>query len=96
MRNFSDNSQDEFTVRISAHAQRAVRLNNLLTSQDADVTPFVEFWIFRRLENQWKLKEVLLPAKGGELLAAENVDEGASPEQLQWYYTKPGPIEIAP
>ena len=86
VRNFSDNSQDEFTVRISAHAQRAVRRNNLLISQDADVTPFVEFWTFGRLDNEWKLKEVLPPARGGELVAAENVDEGASPEQLQWYY----------
>ena len=86
VRNFSDNSQDEFTVRISAHAQRAVRRNNLLISQDADVTPFVEFWTFGRLDNEWKLKEVLPPARGGELVAAENVDEGSSPEQLQWYY----------
>jgi predicted lipid-binding transport protein (Tim44 family) len=86
VRNFSDNSQDEFTVRISAHAQRAVRRNNLLISQDADVTPFVEFWTFGRLDNEWKLKEVLPPARGGELVAAENVDEGTSPEQLQWYY----------
>ena len=86
VRNFTDNSQDEFTVRISAHAQRAVRRNNLLISQDADVTPFVEFWTFGRLDNEWKLKEVLPPAKGSELVAAENVDEGTSPEQLQWYY----------
>jgi predicted lipid-binding transport protein (Tim44 family) len=86
VRNFSDNSQDEFTVRISAHAQRAVRRNSLLISQDPDVTPFVEFWTFGRLDNEWKLKEVLPPAKGGEMVAAENVDEGTSPEQLQWYY----------
>ncbi|MGA3142480.1 MAG: TIM44-like domain-containing protein [Verrucomicrobiota bacterium] len=86
VRNFSDNSKDEFTVRISAHAQRAVRRNNLLISQDADVTPFVEFWTFGRLDNEWKLKEVLPPARGGELVATENVDEGSSPEQLQWYY----------
>jgi predicted lipid-binding transport protein (Tim44 family) len=86
VRNFSDNSNDEFTVRISAHAQRAVRRNNLLISQDADVTPFVEFWTFGRLDNEWKLKEVLPPARGGELVATENVDEGSSPEQLQWYY----------
>ena len=86
VRNFSDNSKDEFTVRISAHAQRAVRRNNLLISQDTDVTPFVEFWTFGRLDNEWKLKEVLPPARGGELVATENVDEGSSPEQLQWYY----------
>ena len=50
------------------------------------MTPFVEFWTFGRLDNEWKLKEVLPPARGGELVAAENVDEGTSPEQLQWYY----------
>jgi len=86
VRNFSDNSKDEFTVRISAHAQRAVRRNNLLISRDADVTPFVEFWTFGRLDSEWKLKEVLPPARGGERVATENVDEGSSPEQLQWYY----------
>jgi predicted lipid-binding transport protein (Tim44 family) len=86
VRNYSDNSKDEFTVRISAHAQRAVRRNNLLISRDADVTPFVEFWTFGRLDNEWKLKEVLPPARGGELVATENVDEGSSPEQLRWYY----------
>jgi predicted lipid-binding transport protein (Tim44 family)/uncharacterized membrane protein YgcG len=86
VRNFADNSQDEFTVRISAHAQRAVRRNNLLISQDTDVTPFVEFWTFGRLDHEWKLKEVLPPARGGEEVAAENVDEDATPEQLQWYY----------
>jgi hypothetical protein len=78
--------RNKITVRISAHAQRVVRRNNLLISQDADVTPFVEFWTFGRLDNEWKLKEVLPPARGGERVAAENVDEGSFPEQLQWYY----------
>jgi|SRR5208282_637452 len=86
VRNFPDNSKDDFTVRISAHAQRAVRRNNLLISRDADITPFVEFWTFGWLDNEWKLKEVLPPARGGELVAAENVAEGSSREQLQWYY----------
>jgi predicted lipid-binding transport protein (Tim44 family) len=86
VRNFPDNSKDEFTVRISAHAQRAVRRNNLLISRDPDVTPYVEFWTFGRLDNEWKLKEVLPPARGGELVTAENVDQDSSPEQLQWYY----------
>jgi len=86
VRNFADNSRDEFTVRISAHAQRAVRRNNLLISQDQYVTPFVEFWTFSRLDNEWKLKEVLPPARGEGLVGMENVDEDSSPEQLQWYY----------
>ena len=86
VQNYSDNSKDEFTVRISAHAHRAVRRNNLLISQDAYVTPFVGFWSFGRLDNEWKLKEILPAASGNEQVAAENVDEGSSPEQLQWFY----------
>ena len=86
VQNYSDNSKDEFTVRISAHAQRAVRRNNLLISRDPYVTPFVEFWIFGRLDNEWKLKEVLPAARGSEMVAAENVDEGSSADQLQWFY----------
>ena len=86
VRNYSDNSKDEFTVRISAHAQRIVRRNDLLISQDEDVTPWVEFWTFGRLANEWKLKEVLPPAGAEAALSAENVDEGSSRDQLQWFY----------
>jgi len=86
VQNFSDNSKDEFTVRISAHAQRVVWRNDLLISQEPYVTPFVEFWTLGRLNDEWKLKEVLLPARAAQLAAAENVDEDSSPEQLQWYY----------
>jgi predicted lipid-binding transport protein (Tim44 family) len=86
VQNYSDNSKDEFTVRISAHAQRAVRRNNLLISQEAYVTPFVEFWTFGRLDNEWKLKEVVPASRGNDMVAAENVDEDSSPDQLQWFY----------
>jgi predicted lipid-binding transport protein (Tim44 family) len=86
VRNYPDNSKDEFTVRISAHAQKAVRRNNLLISQDPYVTPFTEFWTFGRLDNEWKLKEVEPPARGEEMVKTENVDADSSSEQLQWYY----------
>ena len=86
VRNFSDNSKDEFTVRLSAHAQRAVHRGGLLISEDPYVTPFTEFWTFGRLDNEWKLKEVLPAARGEAAVQAENVDEGSSPEQLKWYY----------
>lgn len=88
VRNYRDNRADEFTARISAHAQRIVRRKNLLISQDEYVSPFVEFWTFGRLDDQWKLKEVLPPARGQAALAQENVDEESSAEQLQWYYQK--------
>jgi hypothetical protein len=86
VRNHPDKSQDEFTVRISAHAQKAVWRNNLLISRDPYVAPWIEFWTFGRLDNEWKLKAVEPPARGAELIQTENVDEDSSPEQLQWYY----------
>jgi hypothetical protein len=55
-------------------------------SSDDHVMPFEEYWSFGRLDNKWKLKEVLPPAEGQRELAQENVDEGSSPAQVQWYY----------
>jgi len=89
VRNFADNARDEFTARVSAHAQQIVRhANGTVLVQDDDVAPFVEFWTFGRLDNQWKLKAVLPPAGGAQATAAENVDEDSSPEQVRWYYTQ--------
>ncbi len=92
VRNYRDNTRDEYTVRIHAHAQKVVHRRGLLIQQDEDVEPFEEYWTFGRLDNQWKLKEVLLPAEGEAEVREENVDEESSPEQLQWYYqqTRPG------
>jgi hypothetical protein len=53
------------------------------------VTTFEEYWTFGRLDDQWKLKEVEPPAKGLEMAGEENVDEGVSAAQLQWYYQHP-------
>lgn len=86
VRNDADPVDDEFTVRISAHAQKVVRRGGTAVSQDADVTPFEEYWTFGRQERRWKLKEVLPPARGREYVSAENIDHAASPGQLQWYY----------
>jgi len=86
IRNFHDNTQDEFTVRISAHAQRIVRGHATVISQEDDVTPFEEYWTFGRQAGQWKVKEVLLPAAGAAAVKAENVDEDSNAAQLQWYY----------
>ncbi|MEI6084226.1 MAG: TIM44-like domain-containing protein [Verrucomicrobiota bacterium] len=84
--NQADSTQDEFTVRISAHAQRIIQKGGVEVGRDEDVTPFTQFWTFGRHDGQWKLKEVLPDAKGEELQAQENVDAGTSPEQLEWYY----------
>ena len=86
VRNFADNAQDEYTVRISAHAQKIIKRNGAIVSQDEYVTPFMEYWTFGRLDGQWKLKEVLPPAKGEGMVGQENVDEDSSAAQLQWYY----------
>jgi predicted lipid-binding transport protein (Tim44 family)/uncharacterized membrane protein YgcG len=86
VRNFANNSADEFTARIRAHAQRIVRRGGTVISADEYVVPFEEYWTFGRQENQWKLKEVLPPARGERAVAQENVDEESSAGQLQWYY----------
>ncbi len=84
--NVAGRTEDEFTVRISAHAQRMIQKGGRITSEQPDVTPFEEYWTFGRLDEQWKLKEVLPPSRGKRKIAEENVDEDSSPEQLQWYY----------
>ncbi|MCJ7783555.1 MAG: TIM44-like domain-containing protein, partial [Desulfobacterales bacterium] len=86
VRNFADRAKDEFTVRFSAHAQRIIHKGDQIRSEQQDVTPFEEYWTFGRLDEQWKLKEVLPPALGKKKLAEENVDADSSQNQLQWYY----------
>ncbi len=89
VRNFAARTKDEFTMRISAHAQKIVRKGDRVLSEQPYVTPFEEYWTLGRLDEQWKLKEVLPPARGRKLIAEENVDEDSSPEQLKWYYRQP-------
>jgi len=89
VRNFADNSKDEFMVRISAHSQTIFREGDRIVSQQEYVTPFEEYWTFGRLDSQWKLKEVLPPGRGKKMIVQENVDEESSPGQMQWYYRQP-------
>jgi predicted lipid-binding transport protein (Tim44 family) len=86
VRNFADNSKDEYTVRISAHAQRISYKGDKPRDQQEYVTPFEEYWTFGRLDHQWKLKEVLPPGAGKKMISAENVDEESGAGQMQWYY----------
>ena len=88
VRNFSDPAKDEFTVRISAHAQKIVLKGQQVLNEQRYVTPFEEYWTFGRLDNVWKLKEVLPPSRGEKMIAEENVDEESAEGQLQWYYRK--------
>jgi predicted lipid-binding transport protein (Tim44 family)/uncharacterized membrane protein YgcG len=89
VRNFTDPARDEFTVRISAHAQKFVRKGSQVLSGQQYVTPFEEYWTFGRLDGVWKLKEVLPPVQGERLISEENVDEEGSAGQMQWYYRQP-------
>ena len=88
VRNYADPAKDEYTVLISAHAQRFVRKGEQILSAQEYVSPFEEYWTFGRLDGQWKLKDVLPPASGRRAIAEENVDEDSTPEQLRWYYSK--------
>jgi len=63
-----------------------IKRGGVAVSQDEYVTPFMEYWTFGRLDGQWKLKEVLPPARGEEAVRQENLDEDSNAAQLQWYY----------
>lgn len=86
VRNYTDPVKDEFTVRISAHAQKIERKGHIVLSEQQYVTPFEEYWTFGRLDKVWKLKEVLPPSRGEKMMTEENVDEDSSAGQMQWYY----------
>jgi predicted lipid-binding transport protein (Tim44 family) len=86
IRNYTDPAKDEFTVRISAHAQKILRKGATILSQQEYVTPFEEYWTFGRQDKVWKLKEVLPPSRGEKMIAEENVDEDSNAQQMQWYY----------
>jgi predicted lipid-binding transport protein (Tim44 family) len=86
--NRDDRTQDEFTARISAHAQVIATRDGVVQHQDEYVRPWVEFWTFGRNDRQWVLKEIVPGEKGAALVALENTDEGSSVQMLQWYYSK--------
>ena len=88
VRNRSNIEDDEFTARVRAHAQKTVTRGGATLTRDADVTPFEECWTLGRRDGTWKLKEVLPPAAEAGRLRQENLDDDASPEMVQWYYTK--------
>jgi len=85
IRNYADPAKDEYTCRISAHAQKIVRKGKMVLTEQQYVTPFEEYWTFGRGDKIWKLKEVLPPSRGKKLIAEENVDEESSAQQMEWY-----------
>lgn len=86
VRNYADPTKDEFTVRLSAHAQKIIRKGNIALTEQPYVTPFDEYWTFGRRGDTWKLREVLPRSRGEKMIAVENVDEDSNPQQMQWYY----------
>jgi predicted lipid-binding transport protein (Tim44 family) len=89
VRNFADSSKDEFTARICAHAQRIISRNGVVVDSQEYVEPFTEYWTLGRMDGQWKLKEVLPEAKVRQVVGQENLDEGSTAGQLQWFYRQP-------
>lgn len=84
---FDESAKNEFTARITAHAQTIHLRNGQIVTKDADVTPFVEFWVFGLLGGEWKLKDAK-PQAGNEIISAENTEEGSSPNLIKWYYSQ--------
>jgi predicted lipid-binding transport protein (Tim44 family) len=86
VRNFADNSEDEYVARIRAHAQKIMKVAGSVVQQDDDVTAFEQFLTFGRLDGRWKLKEVVLPHEAEGVVEQENVDQEATKKQIEWYY----------
>ncbi|MEM3031040.1 MAG: TIM44-like domain-containing protein [Candidatus Micrarchaeia archaeon] len=88
VKNYNDRDRDEFTARISAHAQRIEYKGEKITRKDEYVTPWEEYWSFRKQNGEWMLVEVVPPARTRSIIEEENIDEEAAKGQVQWYYTK--------
>ena len=86
VRNFADNTRDEFVARVRAHAQKVLRRQGQAAQADEDVVPFEQYVTLGRLDNRWKLKEVLSAEAGQAAVKEENLDQDSSPDQVQWYY----------
>ena len=86
--NQDDRKLDEFTALVSAHAQVIVTRAGRVEYRDPDVRPLQDYWTFGRADTRWVLREILPAADGVDVLRKENVDEGSSPEMLEWYYSK--------
>jgi len=86
VRNYADRAADEYCVRIYAHAQKITRKNGDVVNQQPYATPFEEYWTMGRLDEEWKLKEVLPSGRARKIVSEENVNEESSAGELQWYY----------
>jgi predicted lipid-binding transport protein (Tim44 family) len=71
VRPVSDSAEGLFTVRIEAQVQNIVRRHGEVVVEDPEASPFEQFWMFGRREGRWRLKGVLMPEQGRQLLAQE-------------------------
>ncbi len=88
IRNYNDNTKDEFVVRIRAHAQKKILRDDRVWYEDPDVRVWQEYWVFGRHKGLWKLKRVLPEARGSALWEQENFDEDSGQQMMDWYYSK--------
>ena len=60
VRNLADNAKDEYTVRITAHAQVVAKRNGVEIARQDYVTAFEEYWTFTRPvgNNPWQLSAI--------------------------------------
>jgi predicted lipid-binding transport protein (Tim44 family) len=89
VRHVADAADGLFTARIRAQAQAIVRRNGEVMMEDPEVSPFEQFWMFGRLDGQWRLKGVLTPDQGRQLLTQEEASadgqgQAEGPEHQAW------------
>jgi hypothetical protein len=77
VRNRPRHDADEFVARVRAHAQKIIRMNGQMASDDGTVQVFEVYAVFGCRDDRWKLKEVVQPATGRRFVADENIDESA-------------------
>jgi predicted lipid-binding transport protein (Tim44 family) len=88
VRNYSDNDRDEFTARVSAHAQKIEKKAGSTVREDEYVSPFERYATFQKQKGEWKLREFQPPSMSQSIVQQENIDEESSPDQVKWYYTQ--------
>ena len=86
--NRDDRKLDNFTARITAHAQTIVAGPAGELYHDEWVKAWTEFWTFGRDGDRWVLTEILPEIGGQAAIARENIDEGSSQQMMEWYYSK--------
>jgi hypothetical protein len=85
----ADGADGLFTARILAEVQNVMRRDGEVIREDPEISPLEQFWTFGHRDGQWRLKGVLTPAQGRQLLAqdeasADGQDQPADTAQPGW------------